>query len=246
MVPAGRPAISVDPASRDVGSTATTRPARPSRAPSPSREPARPGARRAAPAVAARPVIATTARLLRGTHRGTGTAAETLSSTPSARGALELGLRPEAATRCRSVGPGQRLDVVRGDVVAAGQPGPRPAGGQQRGGAARGHAQRQRRRAAGWPGRGRRCSRCTSARPRPSRTAARPAARSAGPATGPIAGGGQVARVEAGGVPGAAPRAPRSRGGQRHRQLEQEPVELRLRQRVGALVLDRVLGGGDR
>ena len=32
---------------------------------------------------------------------------------------------------------------------------------------------------------------------------------------------------------------------QRHRQLEQEPVELGLGQRVGALVLDRVLGGGD-
>ena len=34
-------------------------------------------------------------------------------------------------------------------------------------------------------------------------------------------------------------------GRQRHGELEQEPVQLRLRQRVGALVLDRVLGGGD-
>ena len=55
---------------------------------------------------------------------------------------------------------------------------------------------------------------------------------------------GQVARVEAAGVP-VQDRDLLIARRQRHIELEQEPVELRLGQLVGALVLDRVLGGGD-
>jgi hypothetical protein len=58
------------------------------------------------------------------------------------------------------------------------------------------------------------------------------------------AGGGEVARVEPLRVPGQH-RDLVVAARQVHRQLELEPVELRLRQRVGALVLHRVLGGGD-
>src|ERR1022692_3575627 len=57
-------------------------------------------------------------------------------------------------------------------------------------------------------------------------------------------GGAEVARIEAGGVP-VQDRDLVVALGQRHRKLEHEPVELRLRQRIGSLVLDRVLGGRD-
>src|SRR5262249_35241754 len=67
---------------------------------------------------------------------------------PVGRGALELGLGPEldAVPERR---PGQRLHVVGRYIVAAGQPGPGPGGGQQRGRAARGDAEQQRRRLPG-------------------------------------------------------------------------------------------------
>lgn len=54
----------------------------------------------------------------------------------------------------------------------------------------------------------------------------------------------QVAGVEAVGVPGEDVYL-RVAGGQREDQLHQKAVELGFGQRIGALVLDRVLGGGD-
>jgi hypothetical protein len=60
----------------------------------------------------------------------------------------------------------------------------------------------------------------------------------------PQPGRGEVPGVEAGGVPGQHLQlgVPARQG---HRQLQQEAVELGLGQRVGALVLDRVLGRRD-
>ena len=55
---------------------------------------------------------------------------------------------------------------------------------------------------------------------------------------------GQVARIEPVGVP-VEDRDLLIARRQRHVELQQEPVELRLGQLVGALVLDRVLGGRD-
>ena len=172
---------------------------------------------------------------------GTGTEARMPSSTPSA-------VAPSSSASGRSCDPvpqrrpGQRLDVVGGDVVAARQPRPGPRRGQQRGRAARGHAELQRR---GLPGGAddvhdvaeHLVARRAPAGPRPGR---RPGRRR--PATGLHRG--QVARVEAVRVPFEDRDLLVARR-QRHGQLEQEPVELRLGQLVGALVLDRVLGRGD-
>ena len=83
-------------------------------------------------------------------QRGTGTEARTPSSTPSAV-APSSSASGRSWTRCRSVGPGQRLDVVGGHVVAARQPGPGPRRGQQRRRAARRDAELQRRRLPGGP-----------------------------------------------------------------------------------------------
>ena len=154
--------------------------------------------------------------------------------------------RGAAPAGARRVALGQRLDVVGRHEVAAGQPGPGPGRAQQRGRAARADAEAQRRATRGWRGRCRRCSRRPRARPARARTRApaRPRCRAA-PATGRDPGAGDVARVEAVGVPAQRSRTSSSRSGQRQHHLEQEPVELGLGQRVGALVLDRVLGGGD-
>src|SRR5690606_6595757 len=64
------------------------------------------------------------------------------------RDALHLGLRAELDT-VPERGEGERLHVVRGDVVAAGQPGPGAGRGEQRGGAAGGDAEGEGRRLAG-------------------------------------------------------------------------------------------------
>ena len=148
-----------------------------------------------------------------------------------------------SCTRWRSVGPGERLDVVRRDVVAPGQPRPRAAAPAAR---SRRAARRPApgRRGCGWPGRRRRRSRAPRVRPRPGATAPRGRRQVGG------AGDRRAPRPR----PGRAGRSRRRAGQhldlvlarrQRHRQLEQEAVELGLGQRVGALVLDRVLGGGD-
>ena len=65
---------------------------------------------------------------------------------------------------------------------------------------------------------------------------------SAGPATARTPAAAHVTGVEAGGVPGEDLELGVARGDRQH-DLEQEAVELGLGQRVGAFVLDRVLGG---
>ena len=158
--------------------------------------------------------------------------------------ALELGLvpQPDPVPQRR---PGHRLHVVGRDVVAARSarrtPWPRAAGRWRRAATRRARTTGR----SGSPGTGRRCTRARRRRP----------GRAATPAPGRGEVGGAGHRPHAGGRRG---RAGRSRGGgarstpssssrlgQRHGELEQEAVELRLGQRVGALVLDRVLGGGD-
>ena len=193
--------------------------------------------RRRPPAARARPVSATR----RHHQRGTGTDAEDAVEHRVGRHALELGLGPQLDPVPQRR-PGQRLDVVGGHVVAAGQPGPGPRRRHQR----RSRRAARRRAAAtarrGWPGPGRRRSRRPRARstpgaPRPGRPRAR---RRRPPAATP------AARRSRGSKPSACRVSDADlvvAGGQRHRQLEQEPVELRLGQRVGALVLHRVLGG---
>jgi hypothetical protein len=139
-------------------------------------------------------------------------------------------------------GAGERLHVVRRDVVAAGQPGPGPARREQRRGAARGHAQREGRRRPGRAHDVHDVAHDLLADPHPGDGAgARGEVRRPGDRAD--AGAGEVARVEAAGV--AAQHLELDVAGrQGHRQLEQEPVELRLGQRVRALVLDRVLRRG--
>ena len=75
-------------------------------------------------------------------------------------------------------------------------------------------------------------------------TSARAASRSAGAGDGADAGAGDVVGIEAGVVAGED-RQLLLGGRVADDELEQEAVELGLGQRVGALVLDRVLGGDD-
>src|SRR6266542_1234088 len=138
---------------------------------------------------------------------------------------------------------GDRLDLVRGDELLARQPGPRLGGMEQHGGAAGRHPQPERR---GFPGR---------ADDRHDVGLHGRFHRDGGDL---LAGAGQV--VPAGDRADAERRevvrvharlvASQHRllllGGRiGEHQLEQEAVELGLGQRVGALVLDRVLGGDD-
>ena len=137
------------------------------------------------------------------------------SSTRVRRHALQLGLGPQLDPVPQRR-PGQRLDVVRRHVVAAGQPGPGPGRRQQRGGSRAARRRAAARASRGWRGPGRRRSPTTSGASVTPRTAARPAARSATPATGRTP---AAARSR-----GSKPSACRvstctssSRGGQRHR-----------------------------
>src|SRR5215469_2925131 len=155
-------------------------------------------------------------------------------------GALQLGLGPQldAMPQRRA---GERLDVVGNHEVPACQPGPGPAGRLQRGRAPGGHAQAQRRGLAGGPAEvhdvagdlgchGDPADRGTGGR------------EVSGASHRPDACRGEVTGVEPGRVPGqdADLLVP---AWHRYGQLDQEPVELRFGQRVGAFVLDRVLGG---
>ena len=170
-----------------------------------ARAPAARAARRARASSAARPVMAMARRSI---SAGRGPTPSTLSRTPSA-------VTPSSSASGRSCDPvpqrraGQRLDVVRRHVVAAGQPGPRLGGGQQRGRAARRDAQRQRRRLPGGAAQVHDVAEHLGAPParrarRPGPPRGRPA-----PATAVTPGGREVARVEAGGGARRAPRAPR-------------------------------------
>lgn len=140
---------------------------------------------------------------------------------------------------------GQRegLDVVGGDVVAAGQPGPGAGGGQQGGRTARGDAEGEGRRFTGGaadvddvPGDLRGDGHLGDA--------VAGGFEFGGAGDRAQARGVEVARVEAGGVPGQDADLVLA-GGQGHGELEEEAVQLGFRQGVRALVLDRVHGGGD-
>ena len=194
--------------------------------------------RPAAPAAGNRRAVEAT----RTTQRGTGTEPRALASTADLD-ALELGLRSQGEP-VRERGVGERLDVVGGDEVAAVQPGPRARRCQQRGRAARAHAEGQRRRLPGRPGDVDDVAGHLGRRPAPWPHGRRAGARGR---RGRRPRGGRRRRGRAGRtrrVP-ADDRELVARGGRGRIDLEQEPVELGLGQRVGALVLDRVLGRGD-
>ena len=176
-------------------------------------------------------------------YRGVGTVASSESSTASAVTSLEFGLvpQPDPVAQGRA---GHRLDVVGRDVAAPAEPRERLGRAEQAGRAAGRGAQLQRRRDRVDRHRSTMYASTTSATCTCS-TARRAAARSAAGghrAYSPAAR--EVARVEAV-VVGAQYAQLLVAVRQRDGELEQEPVELRLGQRVGALVLDRVLGGGD-
>jgi hypothetical protein len=156
--------------------------------------------------------------------------------------ALELGLGAQGEP-VRQGRVGQGLDVVGGDEACARSSRPTrarwPAARSRRGGTRRGTATAT----DGWPGRCRRCSRRSRERWATCAHRPDPASRSAA-GDGADAGRGQVARVEPGGVaPDDLDLLVARRDREQH-DLEQEAVELGLGQRVGALVLDGVLGRG--
>ena len=174
-------------------------------------------------------------------QRGTGTDARTLCSTEVTRRALELGLgaQHEAVGERRDR---EGLDVVGRHVAPPAEPGPGPARGHERRGATRGDPEREGRGGAGGPGDvddvaddlGGDLDRAHGggARLDVGRGGHRPDAR-----------GGEVAGVEAVGVPAEHGHLVVPLGDRQH-DLEEEAVELGLGQRVGALVLDGVLRRG--
>ena len=160
--------------------------------------------------------------------------------------ALELGLGPQLHPVPQRR-PGEGLDVVRGDVVAAGRATPTPGRSASSAVAPRGDTPRRSDgRRSGWRG-----TRSTTYaddlgrdrhRRGPRRGAGREVGRRRRPARRPAAARSRGSKPA--GVPPQHLDLVVARG-QRHGQLEQEPVELRLGQRVGALVLDGVLRRGD-
>src|SRR5580692_6003255 len=136
-----------------------------------------------------------------------------------------------------------QLGEERGQaVLAAGQPRPGPARRQQRGRAAGGDPEQQRRRLPGRPAQvhdvAGNLRRDVHAGDRLSRGGQVGRARDL-----LDSGGGQIARVEPRGMPGYDADLLLAVG-HGHGQLQQEPVQLRLGQGIGALVLHRVLRRG--
>ena len=174
-------------------------------------------------------------------QRGTGTEASTPSRTPSAV-TPSSSASARSRTRCRSAGPRERLDVVGGHVVAAREPRPRPGSREQRGRPARGDAERQRRRLAGGSADVDDVAERPPATTVTVATAARPAASSAAPATGRT----PAAARSRGSKPAlcrARTSISSSRAGRGSVSLSRKRSSCASGQRVGALVLDRVLRG---
>ncbi len=174
-------------------------------------------------------------------QRGTGGGEDAVEDAVDG-GALEL----ELGAQLHAV-PQARLDhglhLVGGDERPAGEPRPRLGRVQDHGRPAGRHAERDRRRGAGRPGQldDVREHRRVDADVLDLGAGGGDVGRGGHRAD---ARGGRVVRVEAAVVAGEHLLLLR-RARVAHRQLEQEAVELRLGQRVGALVLDRVLRGDD-